>query len=419
MNPRLRLALALLLPFVAAGIQWLLWDDYIKPYVWFLFFPAAFFSAWLAGLKGGLASGVIGALLVWYVYIPPQFSFELKDAAASASIALFVIMGGLFGWVFERLGKMQKRALAASEARFEATFEQAAVGIALVAPDGRWLRVNRKLCAIVGYPPEELLTKTFQDITYPEDLNADLEFVRRMLAQEIDTYAMEKRYFRKDGSLVWINLTVALVRRPEGAPDYFISVIEDISARKVAQEALRESEERFRELFESMGDGVAIYEVADEGRDFVFIGHNKAGERITGVPRANALGRRVRDIFPGVESMGLLQVLRRVWSSGRPEHFPVTQYADERLSLWVDNYVFRLPNGKVVSVYQDLTDQRRSEQMLRERNEELESFDRASVGRELEMIRLKRQVNALAAELGRPAPHDLSFAEAPPQEETW
>ena len=116
MNPRLRLALALLLPFVAASIQWLLWDDYIKPYVWFLFFPAAFFSAWLAGLKGGLASGIIGALLVWYVFIPPQFSFVLKDAAASASIALFVIMGGLFGWVFERLEQAQRRTAEALDA---------------------------------------------------------------------------------------------------------------------------------------------------------------------------------------------------------------------------------------------------------------------------------------------------------------
>ena len=119
-----------------------------------------------------------------------------------------------------------------SEQRFAATFEQAAVGIAHVAPNGRWLRVNRKLCAIVGYSQDELLTRTFQEITHPDDLDAGLEQVRRMLASEIDTYSMEKRYIRKDGSIVWANLTVALVCRPEGIPDYFISVIEDITEKK-------------------------------------------------------------------------------------------------------------------------------------------------------------------------------------------
>lgn len=134
------------------------------------------------------------------------------------------------------------RALERSEARFRATFEQAAVGIAHVAPDGRWLRVNQKLCDIVGYPRAELLTKTFQDITHLDDLNADLGQVRRMLAGELQTYSMEKRYIRKEGRIVWINLTVSLVRAPDGAPDYFISVIEDVDARHRAEGRLRRSE---------------------------------------------------------------------------------------------------------------------------------------------------------------------------------
>ena len=132
--------------------------------------------------------------------------------------------------------------LAESEQRFVATFEQAAVGIAHVAPDGRWLHVNRKLSEIVGYDRDELLTKTFQDITHPDDLDSDLGQVRRMLAKEIATYSMEKRYFRKDGGIVWINLTVALVWKPDGTPDYFISVVEDSSARKAAEEALLEAQ---------------------------------------------------------------------------------------------------------------------------------------------------------------------------------
>jgi PAS domain S-box-containing protein len=140
-----------------------------------------------------------------------------------------------------------------SEERFRSTFENAAVGIAHVGLDGSWLRVNARLCEIVGYSREELLTKTFQDITHPDDLQADLENVRQLLAGEIQTYMMEKRYFRKDRSIVWINLTVALVREEAtGAPRYFISVVEDITARRRAEVALRESEEQLRERAEEL-----------------------------------------------------------------------------------------------------------------------------------------------------------------------
>src|SRR5262249_54865676 len=127
-----------------------------------------------------------------------------------------------------------------SEQRFRVTFDQAAVGIAHVAPDGRWLRVNQKLCDIVGYSREELLQRTFQDITYPDDLNADLKNVQRMLVGEIQTYSMEKRYFQKAGPLVWVNLTVSLARGLRNEPRYFISIVEDITERKHLEEQLRQ-----------------------------------------------------------------------------------------------------------------------------------------------------------------------------------
>lgn len=134
-----------------------------------------------------------------------------------------------------------QEALRDNEERFRATFEQAAVGIAHLSPAGSWLRVNQKLCDIVGYSHTELLTKTFQDITHPEDLETDLNYVRQILADEIKTYSMEKRYIRKNGSQVWIDLTVALVRDEAGQPKYFISVIEDITERKHAEEELKRS----------------------------------------------------------------------------------------------------------------------------------------------------------------------------------
>ena len=138
--------------------------------------------------------------------------------------------------------------LLATETKFRSTFEQAAVGIAHVSPDGQWLRVNQKLCQIVGYTKQELLEKTFQDITHPEDLNSDLKYVRQALAGKIKTYSLEKRYIRQDKSHVWINLTVSLVRKSDGKPDYFISVIEDISDRKELESSLKKSFQRLSNL---------------------------------------------------------------------------------------------------------------------------------------------------------------------------
>lgn len=135
--------------------------------------------------------------------------------------------------------KQTEQSLLASEERFRATFEQAAVGIAHVSPEGKWLRVNQKLCDIVGYSREELLERTFQDITHPDDLNTDLAYVQQVLSGEIPTYSMEKRYYHKDGSVVWVNLTVSLVRDASGDPEYFISVVEDITERNRTEEDLR------------------------------------------------------------------------------------------------------------------------------------------------------------------------------------
>jgi PAS domain S-box-containing protein len=139
-------------------------------------------------------------------------------------------------------------ALRDSAERLQATFEQAAVGIAHVAPDGRWLRVNQKLCDIVGYTHQELVAGRFQDITHPDDLAGDLHLTNQLLAGEIAMFDLEKRYFRRDGTIVWVNLTASLVRESDGTPRYFISVIEDISARKRTEQALRDSEESVRHL---------------------------------------------------------------------------------------------------------------------------------------------------------------------------
>ena len=143
--------------------------------------------------------------------------------------------------------KRTEQELRESEERFRATFNQAPVGIAHVGTAGQWLIANQNLCDIVGYTRKELLELTFQDLTYPDDLEPELEYVRQMLAGEIQTYSREKRFIRKDGSYVWIHLTMSLVHEPSGEPKYFIFIVEDITKRKRSEE-IRRDLEREKEL---------------------------------------------------------------------------------------------------------------------------------------------------------------------------
>ena len=131
---------------------------------------------------------------------------------------------------------------------FQNAFEFAAIGMALVSPEGKWLRVNRAICEITGYSEAELLERTFQDITHPDDLDLDLANMRKMLGGEIKTYQMEKRYFHKNGSIVWVLLSVSLVHNASGAPLFFISQIQDITRRKQSDQQLAEATAEIQRL---------------------------------------------------------------------------------------------------------------------------------------------------------------------------
>lgn len=114
-------------------------------------------------------------------------------------------------------------------------------------------------------------------------------------------------------------------------------------------------------LMNHITSGVAIYEAVRAGEDFVFVDFNRAAEKIEQTQRAEILGRSVLDVFPGVREFGLLEVFRRVWQTGQPEHHPVSVYKDDRISGWRQNYVCRLPNGRIMAVYDDVTQHKRSE----------------------------------------------------------
>ena len=149
----------------------------------------------------------------------------------------------------------------------------------------------------------------------------------------------------------------------------------DIAAMSLRQAGLvgnlKDSEKRFHELFNHMGNGVAIYETQEDGERFVFRHINPAGLRIGKNTADNVIGREVRDVFPGVVEMGLFEVFQHVWRTGRSQRHSTAQYQDERISLWVENYVFKLPNGELVTIYEDLTQQKKAEEQQRDMEAQL------------------------------------------------
>jgi PAS domain S-box-containing protein len=181
-----------------------------------------------------------------------------------------------------------RRALAQSEARFRATFENAAVGVAHLGSDLRWLRANGALSRILGWPVDELLTKSLRDISHPDDLGVDLAQIEQVRAGKIDSYNMDKRYLRKDGMIVWGRLTVSCVRKNDGSIDYFVAIIEDISARKKAEESLQ----RQADLLDQSHDAILTWRI---GGGIAY--WSRGAEVLYGYPREEAIGRSSHELL--------------------------------------------------------------------------------------------------------------------------
>jgi len=195
-------------------------------------------------------------------------------------------VAGLLGAIVDITARKQAEAsLLESERRFRRTFELAGSGVAHIGMDRRFIRVNRRLCEILGYPQAELLRLTGRQISHPDDLDVINAQRPRLYAGEVDSVRVEKRYLRKDGSIVWVSFTMVVERDAAGKPQYEIAFFDDITARKQAEAALRESEERFRSVVDSANDGILVYD-----KQLNVIAGNLAAERILGLPLANIIG---------------------------------------------------------------------------------------------------------------------------------
>lgn len=248
-----------------------------------------------------------------------------------------------------------------SEELYRATFDYCAIGIAHVGLDGRWIRFNDAICKITGYSREELKGQCFRDITHPDDREADWEQARRLAAGEIQTCSLEKRYVRKDGSEIWVALTASLVRDRQGAPSHYISVVEDISARKQAESTVRERDERLKNLLENLADAVMVL---DRGWRFVYV--NSAWERSSGIPRLEVLGKVFGDVFPAARGTNIESEFVRSMRERVPVEFEAFY---EPWGRWFLNRVFPTEDGGLTCYTTEITEKKAALEQLRDSEE--------------------------------------------------
>lgn len=332
--------------------------------VWTVWHP----TYWLAGCSKALTAVVSVYTVIQLVPLVPQALTVPSPAQLEATNQ------ELENQIAHRI--RIEEALQASEECFRKAFDYAAIGMALVAPDGHWLQVNRSLCEIVGYSESELLSKTFQDITHPDDLDADLDYVHQLLTAEIPSFQLEKRYFHKLGHTVWVLLSGSLVRDPQGQPLYFIAQIQDITQRKRAEESLRASEEKYKVLFQIYPLGISI---TDEAGNILEV--NKASEQILGIS-PKELTNRTMDAQEW-------KVIRPDGTPMPPEEFASVRALKEQRIIqnvesglvkgeqgitWINVNAAPIPikGYGVALAYTDITEHKQAEEKLKESLEEKE-----------------------------------------------
>ena len=332
---RLRLALAILLPFLALALQTLFWDV-IRPFPWFLFYPTVFISGWLGGRIGGVIATALAVGLGKWFFMEPGHTFALANAVQGVNLALFAAVGLFISEVHHRL-QTQTAALttarvqteqalaqtAESVTRFRTMFEQSPLGVALIDSwNGHIFEVNQRFADIAGRTREEMATIDWMRITHPDDVQADLDNMARLNAGEISGFQMNKRYLRPDGSPVWVSITIAPVTVAAGERPRHLCLIEDITEYLRIQEAMaeaREAEARYaseQRLVAVIKQGIVGVAEADlEGH---ILSANDRYCEIVGYSREEILGRLLHDFTHPEDWPTNKSLLDKLLINGKP-----------------------------------------------------------------------------------------------------
>ena len=243
--------------------------------------------------------------------------------------------------------------------QYRATFENAGVGIAHLSPDAKWLRVNRTFARIVGYSPDELISKSVQDITHPDDLEFGLAQFECLRSRKADSYEMEKRYVRKDSTPVWVRITGNAVRRNDGSIDHFVDFVQDISAHKHAEQLLQ----RQADLLSQSHD--AILTMRTNGRGIVH--WSRGAERLYGYTAAEAEGRRAHELLQTRAPIPIEDINAQIVHEGN-WNGELTHTTREGREIVVESSIVRVSyDGETFALEsnRDITGRKRAEEQLR------------------------------------------------------
>ena len=274
--------------------------------------------------------------------------------------------------------KQIEDALRESEEQFRSTFEHAGVGIVHVAPNGQCLRMNKLFCGILGHSEDEMFKLTFQDITHSDELEIHSNLTNQLLDGKIKTYAMEKRYLKKEGTTVWVNLTISLVRKSDGEPKYFICVVDDITEKKLAEQALLDSEEKFRTISASANDAIIMSD-----SDGIISYWNHAAEMIFGYSADEATGKELHEVIipekyseVHLKGFGKFKDSRKGLLTGKTTEISAVRKDGTEFQIEISITAVKL-KGKwcAIGIMRDITKRLRSEEQLRI------SYKMASLGR--------------------------------------
>ena len=295
--------------------------------------------------------------------------------------------------------KLAEEALRESEEQFRKIFENSPLGLALSTPDLRFVLVNPAMASMTGYTKEELLKISFKDITHPDHLGSDLGQVQDLAAGTIPVYCTEKRYIRKDGSILWAFLKLTPIRDHEGTLRHFVAQIEDITERKKAEEALRESETKYRMLVENSHD--IIYTISPDG---VFTFVSPVWTTLLGHPVSDVIGKPFQAFVHPLDISPCEAFLAEVVKTGKPQTGCVYRvfHANGSIRLHASNISPVLDGQGTIIFYigtaQDITEVRRSENGIREANRKLcllNSITRHDMKNQLTVVRGYAQIAAL------------------------
>jgi len=260
-----------------------------------------------------------------------------------------------------------------TETRYETLFNQLKEAVYLhpLLPDGTpgdFVQVNHGACEMLGYTEDELLGMSPVNLDDPEYARKVIPQAAADLMSKGET-VIQTVHLAKDGSRVPVEINIQ--KFDLGGVPHVLSVARDLTERKRVERDLAERETRYRELFENMSSGVTVFEPIEPGKDIVIKDINKAGAHMSGVAREDVVGKKLLEAFPGMRDFEGVKYLRRVARTGQPEHLPQTTYRDDRLVLWMDSYIYRLPGGEVVVIYDDLSESMRNEEALRRSEDRL------------------------------------------------